>query len=405
MNVCLDTNDTRSASQHHQSAPESPLTFYDLAAAKAGHRQSGGQDTQGLRPCGPVVRDLAPPLSGGNPASQRISNAGRQQVGKVLKKLPAGPENGIPDHSSHAALRILRRNGSVRETRKRSENVASIDRHRARGTRQEAVDGSISNVTVQVPEGDRNRSLARVVHDLRTPLMASSGYCDLLLGGVMGELRGEQADLVERIRRSLGRLARLTETMLEFGAGRKDATSDEQPRNAPIRACVEQALNETLPLTHKKNQIVNVKLAETGAALPVDSEPIERVLINLIENSCKFTPRGGKIQIRVSRVRWHSEHGQAQPTPWGLRVDVVDTGAGIPDKNLDHVFDEFVSTGGAENRSGRGLGLAICKTIVTAQGGRIWAARHRGGAKISFILPTGKSTFNPNPLAQALQTA
>jgi two-component system sensor histidine kinase KdpD len=250
--------------------------------------------------------------------------------------------------------------------------------------------------------------------------MASSGYCDLLLAGAMGSLRDEQADLVERIRRSLGRLTRMTEAMLQPGAAGWNAETQVQRQDAPIHTCIEHALHETGPLTRKKRLTVTVELAEAGVNLSFDPEQIERVLINLLENSCKFTPKGGKIQIRAYGVAGQHRGSKSeqsklaigtakrQNTPWGLQVDVIDTGTGIPTKNLEEVFEEHVSYGGAENNSGRGLGLAICKTIVTAHGGRIWAQRHRGGAKISFLLPAGNATLDRqpmSPLAQALQSA
>jgi signal transduction histidine kinase len=214
---------------------------------------------------------------------------------------------------------------------------------------------------------------------------------------------------VERIRRSLGRLTRLTETMLQ-SAGQQQPESGLPRGNTPISDCIENALNESLPLARKNNLTVLVKLAGTAANLTVDSERMERVLINLIENSCKFTPAGGTIQIRAYRVKWQAPGDPSRTTPWGLRVDVVDTGSGIAAEDLERVFEESVSAPGIKNTSGRGLGLAICKTMITAQGGRIWAQRHRGGAKISLLLPAGAHNpawerALPGQLVPALQTA
>jgi signal transduction histidine kinase len=404
MEVCLVTTDSGSSALRHQSASEPSLNLYELAPNAIKHDRPGLDDLRMLELDSVASKLPDPPASTKKAAADRILATRGRRVGKFLKKLPAGPESVIIPPSGHSTLRILRRNASVRDGRKRSENVSSIGDHRSRGSRQNSF---VGNSKVQTPEGDR--SLARVVHDLRTPLMASSGYCDLLLGGAMGALRDEQADLVERIRHSLGRLARMTEAMLQLSAGGRDLEAQVQLKSTPIQTCIEHALHETASLARKKEITVAVEVAKAGTNLPLDPEQIERVLINLLENSCKFTPNGGKIRIRAYRVARHklsrnpeqrklaagpaSQYG----TPWGLRVDVVDTGTGISAENLDKVFEEYASYGGAENSSGRGLGLAICKTIVTAHGGRIWAESHRGGAKISFILPASDATLNCQP--------
>jgi signal transduction histidine kinase len=343
------------------------LNLYELAESEGELQQPGPEGFRVLERSSATVYEHDPAALTRFASSDPTFVADDQRVGKFLKKLPAGPESVIVKPLSRSDLRTRTGNGAVPAARKRSKNVSSIGEHRSRHT----------------------RSLARVVHDLRTPLMASNGYCELLLGGAMGDLRDEQAELVERIRRSLGRLARMTEAMLQLGAG--EAENRIQLKNAPIQACIEHALSETLPLTKKKDLTVEVDLDDALTDLPLDPEQIERVLINLIENSCKFTPLGGAIQIRAYPAAWQQNTNRPEDggAPWGLRVDVIDSGSGIAREKLDRVFDEYVSYGGAENSSGRGLGLAICKSIVMAHQGRIWAENHPGGTRISFVLPAG----------------
>jgi signal transduction histidine kinase len=72
-------------------------------------------------------------------------------------------------------------------------------------------------------------------------------------------------------------------------------------------------------------------------------------------------------------------------------VDVSDTGTGILAEHLERVFEEYTSYSGSQDRSGGGLGLAICKMIVTAHGGHVWAENHAGGARLSFVLPVSQS--------------
>jgi signal transduction histidine kinase len=81
------------------------------------------------------------------------------------------------------------------------------------------------------------------------------------------------------------------------------------------------------------------------------------------------------------------ETGRARPV---YRVDVSDTGSGISEEYLESVFEEYTSYTGSQDRSGGGLGLAICKMILTGHGGRIWAENYAGGARLSFLLPMHK---------------
>ena len=103
---------------------------------------------------------------------------------------------------------------------------------------------------------------------------------------------------------------------------------------------------------------------------------IVQVLVNLIDNSLKYSAPGTPIEIRA-----HQEERKAQ-------VIVSDRGVGIPTGDLEHIFDKFYRVQRPENISGTGLGLSISKGIVEAHGGSIWAEnRVEGGATISFTLP------------------
>ena len=115
--------------------------------------------------------------------------------------------------------------------------------------------------------------------------------------------------------------------------------------------------------------------------------------MNFLENACKFTPKGGMIEVRgypacLSAYGSHAEAKISQQ-PDVYRVDVSDSGSGILPEHLENVFEEYTSYGGSQDRSGGGLGLAICKMILSAHRGRIWAENTSSGASISFVLPLG----------------
>jgi signal transduction histidine kinase len=122
---------------------------------------------------------------------------------------------------------------------------------------------------------------------------------------------------------------------------------------------------------------------ETDEPLPeiwADQDRLLQVLENLIGNAIKFTPQGGTITIAATRV------------PGAVQFSVEDTGAGIPEHSLPYVFERFWQAEGASRR-GAGLGLPICKCIIEAHGGRIWAESTLGsGANFFFTIPTAEST-------------
>ena len=130
---------------------------------------------------------------------------------------------------------------------------------------------------------------------------------------------------------------------------------------------------------------------------------IEQVLINLLDNACKFTPTGGSIDVIAYPYFWERRFLQggrvaadrrSNPvrSPNAYRIDIKDTGAGVPPDHLERIFEEYTSYGGAQDRSGGGLGLAICRLIVSRHKGRIWVDSDQNGSTFSFVLPhTGES--------------
>ena len=122
---------------------------------------------------------------------------------------------------------------------------------------------------------------------------------------------------------------------------------------------------------------VSLRIEAPAGRVPAhfDHARILQVLSNLVRNALQFTPSGGAITLRVAAE------------PHGCRIDVSDTGAGIPADELQRIFERFHQVGNTDRR-GLGLGLYISKAIVDAHGGRIWAESEIGrGSRFSFTLP------------------
>jgi signal transduction histidine kinase len=248
-----------------------------------------------------------------------------------------------------------------------------------------------TNLKLREHDEDRTNFLARSVHDIRGPLMAIQGYCGLLLAGQLGSMDPEQTQILERMQRSLSRLCRLAEAMMDLGTGSL-GTNKLRLEQASIEACVQQAVHEVLPFVEKKRISLNVDVEAPNGTLLFDAQQLEQVLVNILDNACKFTPRRGSITVTG---RWITAEGLGkvglQEATAGYRIDITDNGRGIDPDHIEQVFDEDTSFGDPMDRSGSGLGLAICRMIIRAHNGRIWADPRTQGASFSFVLPVARS--------------
>jgi two-component system clock-associated histidine kinase SasA len=210
----------------------------------------------------------------------------------------------------------------------------------------------------------------------------------MLIRQSAGPLEPDQIDLLQRMQHSIGRLSKMSRAMFELSVHHNTERKPNLIRTN-IDNCIQNALHQITPLAQDKGIDVTVDLDPPDTCLHVDSASIEQVLVNLLENACKFTPRGGSIEVTGRLSIWDprngelSEHGTIQV----YKVELRDTGMGILAEHLDSVFEEFTSYAGARDRSGGGLGLAICKMLITAHNGAIWAESDRRGTTISFVLP------------------
>jgi signal transduction histidine kinase len=275
-----------------------------------------------------------------------------------------------------------------------------------------------ANLKLQEYDHDRTKFLARAIHDFRAPLTAISGYCSLLLGNDVGTLTEEQCDVIERMHRSAKKLSRMASAMFQLSiAPRTEAVIDLQ--RGDIRECIDHAMHEILPVAEDKRLTVSAKTLPCPEPLHFDAMKIEQVVLNLLDNACKFAPRGGTIEIRGYPYVWEDhasnldgavdmttdreqkasadtsvdpvaadrQHNKAN----SYRLDIRDTGPGIPSAHLAKIFEEYTSYGGGADRSGGGLGLAICRMILNQHKGRIWAESAHTGAVFSFVLPFHRS--------------
>ena len=271
--------------------------------------------------------------------------------------------------------------------------------HSLRSDRDEMLQCLIqTNLQLQQYEQDRTNFLTRAVHDFRAPLTATGGYCGLLLDGALGPLTEEQKEVLGRMRQSVKRLSRMASAMFELGVGRQLKRRPDL-RPADIRERVEQALHEITPAADSKNISISVELAPEEGKAYLEPGQIEQVSMNLLDNACKFTPKGGAIEIHGYPFFWERRAAHASATlvtdrryrdshaPNSYRIDIRDSGPQIPVEHIGKIFEEYTSYVGSQDRSGGGLGLAICRMIIQAHEGRVWMENTDYGPRFSFVLP------------------
>jgi signal transduction histidine kinase len=275
-----------------------------------------------------------------------------------------------------------------------------------------------ANLKLQEYDQARTNFLARSLHDFRAPLTTLAGYCDLLLEEQTGAVTQSQREILETMRCSTGRLSRLTDAMYQLSIGQR---VDQRLRltKGDIRECIDQTLLELGRVLDDKQLYVTVEVDPSPEPLLFDSSRLEQMLINLLDNACKFTPRGGSIAIRAYPFFWDRRIKQLSAlnpagerrviqmmAPNSFRVDIRDSGPGISTHHLSTIFEEYTSYAGGQDRSGGGLGLAICKMIAQQHEGYVWAENTGSGARFSVVLPFRQSQApgTPEPFARLFDT-
>jgi signal transduction histidine kinase len=272
--------------------------------------------------------------------------------------------------------------------------------HSLRAERDEILQCLIqSNLQLQQYDQDRTNFLTRAVHDFRAPLTATTGYCGLLLSEALGPLTDQQREVLQRMQHSVKRLSRMASAMFELGVARHEKRQPDL-RPSDIRERVEQALHEITPLADAKNISISVELAPESGTVYLEPGQIEQVLLNLLDNACKFTPKNGMIEIQGYPFFWErrtelfsrnklarERRSMDSAAPNAYRIDIRDSGPQIPREHMPKIFEEYTSYVGGKDRSGGGLGLAICRMIVHAHEGRVWVENTEFGPQFSFILP------------------
>ena len=236
----------------------------------------------------------------------------------------------------------------------------------------------------------KDEFLSTLSHELRTPLTAIMGWADLLLHDEVEPSNRRQA--IETIFRNANSQCQLIDDLLEVsriitGKLRLEFVSCE------LHSVIEAAAEGIRPTAEAKGVRLQVLLEPHVGPVFGDRERLQQVVWNLLSNGVKFTRKGGLVQVTLQRINSHVE------------IVVNDTGVGINQDFLPHVFDRFRQADGSTTRNygGLGLGLAIVRHLVELHGGTAWAESpgENQGAKFTVRLPSMSS--NEHPLDEELR--
>jgi two-component system phosphate regulon sensor histidine kinase PhoR len=224
-------------------------------------------------------------------------------------------------------------------------------------------------------EGMRRDFVANVSHELKTPLTAIRGFAETLRGSEQLP-EAQRSAFLDVILRHAERLARLIDDILELSRveGRQQPFVAADVDVARVAALL---LRDLSPQLEARRIAAELAPGARGVAF-ADRRAVEQILGNLLENASKYTEPGGRIEVRVAEAASQ------------IRVEVADTGIGIPPEDLPRIFERFYRVDKARSRDlgGTGLGLAIVKHLAQAQGGEVSVRSRPGeGSTFTVLLP------------------
>ena len=230
------------------------------------------------------------------------------------------------------------------------------------------------------------RLLSVVAHDLQAPLVAVQSCISYVLDGYAGETNDEQKDWLQRSSRRIDGLLVLITDLLDIPRIELGQLKQEMAEIA-LNDVINRSLEGLDIVARKKGLQLTVELPDRSPVIYGSSRRLQQVVTNLTNNAINYTNEGS---ITIKLTEDTDE----------IRVEVIDTGIGIPAKDLPRLFDEF-SRGSNVEIKGSGLGLSISRRIITAHGGKIWAEspllEDGRGSIFIFTIPKQKDTASqPN---------
>lgn len=231
----------------------------------------------------------------------------------------------------------------------------------------------------------KSEFIANMSHELRTPLHGILSFADFGFNKIGNVPEQRIKGYFSQILASGNRLKVLLNDLLDFSkleAGKMEMVISQVALQNIINECAD----EQQALLKSNKLVVDIEFAVELPVIDCDRNRIGQVIMNLLSNAIKFSPYGGKISIHGQVVKMkHNDMGTVE----AVQISVADQGSGVPEDELDVIFDKFVQSSKNKNSAGgTGLGLSICKEIIKAHGGTISAMNNsEGGTIFTFVIP------------------
>lgn len=266
---------------------------------------------------------------------------------------------------------------------------------------------------LKLQESDRRQAclITDVLRDIRTPLSLLSGYCGILMDQQFGALHPDHMELLSKLQHGVGQVLRRTETIRELTQPMK---SDPDLPARDVEATMSQAILEVTPLAERKDVRIAVQLEPPQQGLRFDPARINHVLVSVLEKACKVTPKGLTVEVSGYPVFWNGHAPRtSQPMSrlkkgglpgsisFGYRIDIRAAGAAVVSGRTDSVVDDDALDSDDADRPAEGLAMAICRMVVSAHRGSIWAETSAEATQFSLVLPDVK-TDDARPASEAV---
>ncbi|HEX8634531.1 MAG TPA: ATP-binding protein [Pyrinomonadaceae bacterium] len=310
----------------------------------------------------------------------------------IIKWLPPAEAAGIKER-----VAALREDFNAEESESAVEELARQNRDFVRILGEleekreelERLNGQLTASNAELNEANRRlrelaemreEFLALTTHDLRSPLTVISGVISFFTSGRLGELSPEQKNMVRMMERNTQNLIELVNDLLD-AAKLESGSLQLELSDVDLSVLIPEVCEPFVQLAREKS--LTLTLERTPANLPpvrADRAKLRRVIVNLLSNALKFTPKGGRVSVRVEQA----------PADGHLRIAVADTGVGIASDDLPLLFDKYEQARHRATRGekGTGLGLYITRQLVELHGGTIQVESEVGrGSTFSFTLP------------------
>jgi two-component system, NtrC family, sensor histidine kinase KinB len=257
-----------------------------------------------------------------------------------------------------------------------SETPIEVHARRVELDENDAIQWILRDITERKELDNLREDLtAMIYHDLRSPLANIVSSLDVLYSIVPDDDKQTVQTILKIAENSTDRIQRLVSSLLDVNRLESGQPVADQKVVDPI-PLIKRAVLDVEPVAKGRRQAIFANLPDELPSIWVDQDMARRVLINLLENSVKFTPADGKL-----------EAGAVREDQW-VHIWVKDNGPGIPVAEQERIFDKFTRLRGTSKSSGLGIGLAFCRLAVLGHGGKIWVESEPGkGSTFHFTFP------------------